>query len=413
MRSRTPHALPCDPTDPGSSPGCAQGSSTRPAPPARARVRAVLALAVVAVSVAARVSAHRGTPILNLDDPQYLSGTGLLAATSPLYSAWCRMFAALPSPLHASWATLLTLDVALFGAALLVARVRLVPAAVACALLPWIHVVEVEPHVALLASALVLAGIVAASRFGLSALATAFAASAFVRPELVLGFGLALAVAARKERARAVVPAAAFVALALGFGWPVRSERDAWAFGQHYALNVALASGADPTAAFDAWQPAVRRDFDGTPSVLGAAIERPGRFLWHVGQNVRHAPLVGTMFAPPGARPLARWAAEAVLAIVAVIGILRLLVLRDTATVAACCAFLPAAIASLAYHPRVHYAIPTALVALASGVAALAALLERGPAAVPHSGASRPPRGRAGRWRAACLERAHGEQARR
>ncbi len=351
----------------------------------------VLGVALVLVQTLWR---SRSIDVMFEDEVAYLAaGLSLFrsgppaAEGSPLYALWYSAASLVfrdPLVLYfGSWALLMLANLLAFAAALRGLGIGWFGVAISVCLASQLALFEIWPYVTLLSGALTLAALAAALHHpsrarGLSVAAAVLALAVYVRPELLLGFGLCFAAALAavvKERApetgapawRRVdgpaLPVAVLLGLWLVFGAPFGGGRSFMAFGQHYALNVVSARNlrVDP---WNNWERLVRADFGDATSAFQALRHNPGAFAWHLGQNLRAAPADASFGARPILRPLTAWPGIVlflVLCVGAGVGVRR--AFRDgrgwPIAVVGLATLVPALVSTLLVFPRSHYFVGT------------------------------------------------------
>jgi hypothetical protein len=339
--------------------------------------------------------------------------------SSPIYILWDGLLGRLGVPAtnipFVSWAGLACLlPASLYILVRALGGGRLA-ALVAGGLLPATTLIDIYPYPMHLATVVLALGTALAACFRRAAptaavLGLTLLLATFTRPEFLYslylfvplaGLGGAWMLWRRPESRRSVLISAVGFAAAAGlvlwvFGSPKgEGRRSLVAFGQHYALNRALA-GARPENPWHQWRMYVRDDF-GDAATLGD-VWRANReaFLWHVKTNAGNLPKHLREAAAPRVdlRSLHEWhvfpsdqppkhprtvsiARRGMLAALvfglvgAVIGLRRQLTGREeggklpVAVLMLGLVAAPAVAASLIVYPRFHYLIPTIVFAAA------------------------------------------------
>lgn len=227
----------------------------------------------------------------------------------------------------------------------------------------------------------------------LSILSIVLSFAAFARPELYVPsialvalctvYGTVVVVRddrSWRKRSRSIGVVAAAIGAAIGlrlhFGSPMAEGRSFYAFGQHYALKVALSQhlGMDP---WTNWLVIARRAFPHAETIGAAARENPREFIWHLTQNLRALPAAfAELLLPPSYVPECLRAAIAVaLVLVLVLGLAGASFFRRRSRrrfapprlswwplliVVA----VPTTASVILIHPRQHYILPFSLLAL-------------------------------------------------
>lgn len=297
---------------------------------ARAALPVFVLLAVCAKSTADGWRAHDLTAS---DETQYVvlaaqradpdAHAELNPLYAPLYVAWYGLLSRLPLESeflpYVSHALLLTILAALFYA--LVRRLgtgRWLGAFAASALILHTKLATVVPFPVHLATALLAAGTVAATfrrsllgacgPIGFALLAACYARNefgtvllAFLAAYLACGLWACRHPAGRRE----FLPWAAPLLAAVGachatLGLPLPDgPRGVFAFGQHYARNVAETTGGGDAVWNMHWRSVVAEEFGDVRTVGEAAGARPRAFAWHLWRNVSRLPGVAVELVRP------------------------------------------------------------------------------------------------------------------
>lgn len=277
----------------------------------------VLALALkVTIGLHGTFDVYFDDETIYLDGARHLGERSLpLAESSPLYPMWYRLLGVFePDPLKLyflNWFVLTaSLPVVLFalarrsGAPVFSAMAIAIVWALSSASMTW-------PFVSKLATLILALGALAAScardkRIAIAIGSATLSATAYARPELVLpsaafaGIVVFWCIGSSIRRAPDRLGGVAGAALAIApplllhgafrkLGSPFGHNREFFAFGQHYALNVVESKGLsiDP---WTSWLPLAREAFPKAETIAQAARENPSAFLWHVKRNVALVP---------------------------------------------------------------------------------------------------------------------------